>query len=197
MKLTIESCCAAVIQREADLDFSGSTDVLDWLLKKAQALCASYPESTVYLLAYADDGVVWGRLSDDAQTLLTSHNVARAVSPLLRTLTLQQAHLFCVQAEWLLWKDGENRLHARLLVDDADTPEFDACYDESQMLWGTKGKQLKLGFTLLTEGAQGLRHAIPMEIDLNAPPDPRLCVRHYLAAEPFARVVVSRLVSLQ
>jgi len=58
-------------------------------------------------------------------------------------------------------------------------------------------------FTLLWDGAQGLRHAIPISIqslkqdDLGNLQPPRLVVRHYLGKEIIARVVASRLIGFE
>ena len=55
------------------------------------------------------------------------------------------------------------------------------------------------GFTLLTEGANGLRHAVPHAFSLPERAQPgavRLRVRHYLDAAS-ARVVTSRLLDLE
>jgi len=195
-----DQCKAAITARDANLP--EETVAITWLQDKAVSLLGSYPQTAVYLLAHADDGVIWGRLSDDGQTLLTSHDVASHISPSLRMVTLIQARLFCEEAEWMLWKDGDNRLHSRLLEETAPRPDYDACYEEPQMVWGTRGRPLDKGFTLLEEGTQGLRHAIPVPLGAHAarrPGEPLkivLRVRHYLAREPFARVVVSRLVGL-
>jgi hypothetical protein len=58
-----------------------------------------------------------------------------------------------------------------------------------------------MDFTLLRDGAQGLRHAVPVALAIGAADGKatphRLLVRHYLADEDFARIVASRLVDLK
>jgi CRISPR-associated protein (TIGR03984 family) len=142
--------------------------------------------------------------------LMTSHEAGRgnaeaeAACPALRAATLQQARLFAPHAEMLLWRDGDNAWHARLIRDlpsDESTAAaaWHDAFDEPQLLWGTHGRHLPGGFTLLADGAQGLRHAVPMALPLGlggAATPPRLVVRHYLNTDGFARVVASRLVGL-
>ncbi|GBC77431.1 hypothetical protein HRbin08_00909 [bacterium HR08] len=154
-----------------------------------------------WLLAHADDGVIWGELRNGQ--LVTSDSVAPEVSPPLRTETLWQARLFATHAELLLWRDGDNQWHARLIRDalKGETPAFTDAIDEPQLLWGTHGEH-RNGFTLLRDGAQGLRHAVPMELPLgknNEADPPRLWVRHYLREDQngFTRIVASRLLDLR
>lgn len=182
-------------------------NVKDWLAGQAKEY------ELRYLLAHADDGVIWGLVDDDG--LVTSFDVAkdddtaRNYCPELRTSTLQQARLFSKEAELLLWRDGHNLLQARLVQDVAgvENPAWEAAFDEPQMLWGNDGVKLSRGFTLLEDGAQGLRHAIPVAKDaipvekdgdgkLNLVP-PKLVIRHYLAKDDFARVDLSRLVGFE
>jgi CRISPR-associated protein (TIGR03984 family) len=175
----------------------------DWLQQQAAQ------RQFQWLLAHADDGVIWGRLDDGH--LVTSHDVAQgdaAASPYcaeLRTVTLQQARLFGERAELLLWRDGDNVWHARVIREPeegaGDKADWLDALEEWQMLWGTQGNPLASTFTLLWDGAQGLRHAVPMSLPLandGKTTPPRLHVRHYLDKEDdFARIVVSRLVSLE
>jgi CRISPR-associated protein (TIGR03984 family) len=171
-------------------------NVADWL--QAQAVA----HDLQWLLAHADDGVIWGKL-DDKGKLLISHSVAPDVSPPLRTETLQQARLFSEAGELLLWHDGENLWHARLIhpPTNGETPTLTEAVDEMWILWGTHGEHCS-GFTLVRDGAQGLRHAIPMELPLNTKQEvelPRLWVRHYLQEDGngFTRIVASRLLGLR
>src|SRR5262245_56060312 len=73
-----------------------------------------------WLLAYMDDGVVWGRI--DGERLVTSYDVAQGTPasrycPPLRGELLQQARLFARSGELLLWRDGDNQWQARLIED--------------------------------------------------------------------------------
>jgi CRISPR-associated protein (TIGR03984 family) len=171
------------------------SNVKDWLRSRA----VKY--ELKWLLAHADDGVIWGKVEN--RSLLTSDTVAPEVSPPLRAETLQQARLFAEHAELLLWRDGDNLWHARLIRRPADgeTPMFTDAIDEPQLLWGTHGEH-RDNFTLLRDGAQGLRHAVPMELPLGQNDEtepPRLLVRHYFQDDDngFTRIVASRLVELK
>jgi len=173
-----------------------------WLLKQARA---HTDHGLRWLLAHADDGVIWGRFDDDGGALVTSHEAARgdgdapAVCPPLRTATLQQARLFGAGGELLLWREGgaDRRLRARLIHDTERDADWQQSFDERQMLWGTGGRALDHGFFFWKHGAEGLRHALPFPPDRSGDDDlrpRRLVVRHYLSPEGPARVVASRLV---
>ncbi len=177
-------------------------DIKDWLQKHAVA------HGLQWLLAHADDGVIWGRV-DNGQ-FVTSHdaaqndNEAETVCPSLRLTTLQQARLFSQNAELLLWRDGDNAWHARLLREAkaGETPTFASGFDEPQILWGTDCRPLPYSFTLMTDGAQGMRHAVPLAISGTFKEEKRplrLVVRHYIGedASGFVRIVASRLVELK
>ncbi len=58
-----------------------------------------------YLLAHAEDGVIWGRL--DGEELITSHTIAPKYSPPLRAVTLQTVRLFAPVGELLVWRDDQ------------------------------------------------------------------------------------------
>lgn len=203
---------------------SDLTDLADWIKTQAALLPAS-DDQKVWLLAHADDGINWGSvlLDDAGGALVTSRDaldeflagapagarqraeaeIARDACPPLRAQTLQQLRLFNAHAELLLWRVGDGSFRNRTIrnqTQDTAANWLD-CYDERQLVWGTHGIDLRNGFTLLRDGAQGLRHAVPrqLEIDGNGKltTPPRLLVRHYLAKdEPFARVAASRLVRL-
>lgn len=172
------------------------SDLREWLQSQASQ------HNLRWLLAHADDGVIWGKL--ESGQLLTSDMYAPEVSPPLRPETLQQARLFAPHAELLLWRVSETEWQARLIQDvDASTttPHFHDAFDEPQILWGTHAQPLSDGFTLMSDGLQGLRHAPPVELsatfDERSRPL-RLHVRHYLAedANGFTRIVASRLIDL-
>jgi CRISPR-associated protein (TIGR03984 family) len=170
-------------------------DVRDWL--QAQATT----HNLRWLLAHADDGVIWGENRNGQ--LVTSDSVAPQVSPQLQAVTLQQARLFSAAAELLLWRDGDNKWHARLIRQPqaGETPTFSETIDEPQILWGTDTTALANDFTLMSDGAQGLRHAVPFVVTGHYEERTRplrLCVRHYLDPDNnFARIVASRLVDLK
>ncbi|MGA9773002.1 MAG: CRISPR-associated protein Csx19 [Blastocatellia bacterium] len=165
------------------------TNLIDWLQTQATAY------GLMYMLAHADDGVIWGRMQGGQ--LETSNHIVPDISPPLRLKTLQSARLFSAQGELLLWRVEENCYRSRLIHNPqgSEMSNWDEAFDEPQLLWGTPDRQLPNRFTLLRDGAQGLLHAVPLA--LNTTTNPRLIVRHYLAKENFARVVASRLVNIE
>lgn len=155
-----------------------------------------------YLLAHDDHGVIWGRL--DGDELITSHEVEPHYSPaLLHAETLQMARVFAPTGELLVWRDETGEWTNRLIVEEMqDTPaEWVAAFDEQQILWGTHAKPLERGFTLMSDGAQGLFHVVPLSLsgqfdEQNRPL--RLTVRHYVKMDEdgFMRVNASRLLTI-
>jgi len=148
-----------------------------------------------WFLAHADDGIIWGRLQDGH--LVTSNSAFPNISPPLRSITLQQARIFGHKAEVRVWRWG-NKFEACRLEDHF---ENDAeAYDEDYLLWGTHPDEKINGFTLVSDGNQGLKHAVPFDVDETAFKSNhplRLQVRHYLAYdEGQARIALSRLIEV-
>lgn len=174
------------------------SDAAAWL--QAQAV----RHSLRWLLAYLDDGVVWGRVNEGqlrtSYDAAQGHPAAEPSCPPLRLAVLQQARLFAEAGELLLWRDGDNTWQARLIA--ACSPEeatWQDALDEEYLLLGSPDADAPLpgGFTLFRDGAQGLRHVAPLPLEVfGGQSRPRLVVRQYLAQEPFARIVASRLVDL-
>lgn len=162
------------------------TELRPWLTAQARTFHLNW------MLAHADDGVIWGEIRDDGLHL--SSDAFPDISPPLRAVTLQQARLLGRTAELLLWRDGAG-WRARVIQDG--TGENGEYYDESHLLWGDRAEDHKDGFLLLRQGNEGLRHAPPLPQD--APLPARLRVRHYLAYDPDgqAYIAFSRLVALQ
>ncbi len=165
-----------------------SANLKDWLETQAQQ------HQLIYLLAHADDGVIWGHFHQGH--LRTSNRVLRE-SPPLHIETLQQCRIFGQEGEILLWKaDGSWKAG---LITNADTEII----EEKQLLLGTRGKiHASEGFTVLWDGAQGLKHAVPFtQIELQASQklaQPlHLVVHHYIEYDKdgLARVTLSRLVN--
>ena len=158
-------------------DFDGDSDekLRDTLVAQAQT------HGLRYLLAYHDDGVVWGRFAD-GQWVLSAGKFA--VSPPFRTLTLQECRAFGPTAELLVWRD--NGILKASILTETGNDEYER-FEQIQLLWGNTIEDKKDGFTLLREGAQGLRHALP----LNLPgrkgemltDSPSLTVYHYIDYE--------------
>lgn len=153
-------------------------------------------------LAHADDGVIWGRLQDNC--LVTSSELFESfkVSPPLRAVTLQDAYLFSEIGEVRVWR-MEGGFHACRITDTND--ESAASYDEAHILWGTRAEDRESGFTLLADGRQGLRHAVPLNVPASSFDEKsqyrplRLFLRHYLAndRDGCTRVYLSRLLGLR
>ena len=158
-----------------------------------------------YLLAHAEDGVIWGHFRHGE--LVTSgeafEELPKLRLPKLRPLTLQQCRLFGEAGEILLWRTGDGEWRSRLCTDDSES-EF---IPEDQMLWGTQQAAQtetseRLGFTMLADGSQGLRHAVPLRnipfsTEKNKLSRPvRLKVHHYVDYDDSqaAYVCLSRLV---
>lgn len=172
----------------ADLD----DDLKTWLLEQAQA------RGLQNLLAHADDGVIWGRVT--AEEMTTSHDVfGEPPSPPLRAETLLEVRLFGVEAELRLWRTVAG-WRAQLVE---DTPDAGEHFDQPQLLWGDRRVTGREGFILVEEGQQGLRHAPPLEAPKSAFGDDRhplyLHVRHYVETDSETGIVdvaLSRLVAV-
>lgn len=147
-----------------------------------------------WLLAHADNGVIWGERRGKALRL--SSDIFGPAELRLDRLVLQQARLFGEGGELRLWQ-GLGGLSAFLRCDgEGAEAEW---LDESYLLWGNLSGETRDGFTELLEGRQGIRHAPPLSF---APSDQRrasLRVRHYLAPDDngVLRIVDGRLVALE
>lgn len=183
-------------------DFLDNHGLRDWLERQAKK------HNLRYLLAHAEDGVIWGRFDENG--LKTSGDVlfdkcTKFHPAKLRSQTLQQCRIFGDKCEVMLWKISKDWKCRS--IDDTNNPERERLPDEHQILWGTKVEQEKDGFTLVADGQEGLKHAVPL---INIPFDQskenkslyrplRLTVRHYLDEDPdtgVVRVYLSRIVDL-
>lgn len=162
-------------------------DPREWLIKQAKQ------NNLKFLLAYADDGVIWGQFEGD-QLQLAGDRFAE-VNVSLSAQTLQQARLFSDRGELLIW-NTQPGWTGRLIQDGAGKER--ECFDEPNWLWGWVGElgDVKDGFTLLVEGKQGLRHAPPIP-GLGKDDRVALKIRHYVGYDDNqARVEFSRLIGL-
>ncbi len=183
--------CREVLQM---LDVSTPLDPATWLVQQAG-------NSECYLLAHADDGLIWGKV--EKGVLTTSHDAARGtpyaeVSPPLREVTLQSARLFNNDCEILLWRDDSSWRARAIYTANGDQATFYEAIDERQLLWGNQAEAISDTFTLLSDSGQGLRHIAPVAISADALPL-RLRVRHLISEDKtgFARITASRLVTLE
>jgi len=169
------------------VDVTSAEELKKWLQVKAGE------HGLIYLLAYADDGVIWGRLADTGQLQL-SGEAFEEVTVKLRPNTLQQARLFGPRGELFLWRTDEG-FSCRLTNDGGEKPE--SFLEDVYWLWGTGG-QTSGEFTLMEEGKQGLFHAPPLKDA--AGKRGGLKVRHYVEYDPEtgqAYISHSRLVDLE
>ncbi|MCV3212429.1 CRISPR-associated protein Csx19 [Plectonema radiosum NIES-515] len=174
------------------LEVPANFDLEKWLKEQASKY------KLKFLLAHAEDGVIWGKFQDG--NLITADNAFPQFAK-LRPSTLQQCRIFGDNSEVMLWQTDEG-FKARLIEDEhMDKKE---CICEYQILWGTHGqKQETEGFTLLGHGKQELKHAVPftnieLEEDGKLKNLVRLQVNHYIDYDDagVARIYLSRLVNL-
>lgn len=169
-------------------------DPKTWLTQRAAT------HDLQWLLVHADDGVIWGTVENGALQL--SHEHFSTVSPLLRSETIQQARLFGDNGELFVWRSGDH-FQARLVVEE-EGGEPTTVFDERHLLWGTHVERQKGAFTLLKQGAEGVRHAPPLTVRANAKGEileqPYLRIRHVIDYEEEtgqAHIAWSRLASLE
>jgi CRISPR-associated protein (TIGR03984 family) len=160
---------------------------LDWLLQQFRKY------NLRWLLAHADDGVIWGEMRQDGLHL--SSKPFPEASPSLRYITLKEARLFNENTEMHLWNDGQTLKGTLIKEDDGYEAE---CYDESYLLWGNREEKTEDGFTLVFQGSEGLCHAPPIGIDEELQFQINIKVRHFLDydSDGQAFIAFSRLVSL-
>lgn len=175
------------------LKISDDFNLLEWLKQKAEQY------QIQYLLAHGDDGVIWGKFQN-GELITTTEPVKlfpECNFPFLRKETLQQCRIFGDTSEVMIWKNNGG-FKARLIQDNNLT--MDDYIIENQILWGTQKEQENNGFTLVSDGQQGLRHAVPLTgINFNNNERPlRLTIHHYIDEDDsgVTRIYLSRLVNL-
>ncbi len=114
-----------------------------------------------YILAHAEDGVIWGKFQNG--NLITPSEplelFPKCKFPKLRNETLQQCRIFGDKSEVMLWK-ADAGFKARLIQNhNLKSEEY---MIENQILWGTHKEAETKDFTLVADGQQGLRHAVPV-----------------------------------
>ena len=159
---------------------------------------------TRWLLAYCDDGVVWGRRDGDDQGWRLSTGPFPAISPALAVLSLLELRLFGPEADVLIWR-RDGGFSGRRLTDEegppVDAPTAPA--NEVRILLGNKLLDGPCdGFTLVGD-ATGSRHAVPLDCKpaaFNGRHSPlRLNARHYFEqrASGEVRIAATRLVEVR
>jgi CRISPR-associated protein (TIGR03984 family) len=175
----------------------GDAEVGGWLAQQATA-------KRPFLLAFADDGVIWGRwlagklvtAGEAVADSTTADPRSRDISPPLRGETLQQASVFGRMDEVRLFRDEMGRWQARRIGDGDDK------IDERQLLVGNEVVAGYGEFTHVRDRIQqGIDHIVPVAIthqDVDAGRGPCLLVRHFVDYDDSgeARIVLSRLVEV-
>jgi CRISPR-associated protein (TIGR03984 family) len=169
-------------------------ELKNWLSQQAKE------HNLRWLLAHADDGVIWGEMRDDNILHLSSEEHP-TISPKLRWVTLQQCRLFGNDAELFFWQ-GPKGWHAQLQSDSTGQNHVDYI-DEEHLLWGYETKHhtpfSKDGFLCIHEGSMGIVHTPPIQAHPTEKKRAKLRVRHYLKRDEetgIVRIDTSRLVEL-
>lgn len=136
-----------------------------------------------YLLAHADDGVIWGVFENGGLKL--SGDAFPELQVALEARTLQSLRLFGADGELHIWRTSDGDFGASLTLDAHQTADT---FDEQHLLWGdhSAGNQ---GFTLLVEGDLGYRHAPPLP--LASGQRAVLVVRQYVAYDTTGQAYLS------
>ena len=155
-------------------------DLRDWLQTQARENQLSY------LLAFADDGAIWGWF-DGKQLALAPE----ACAP-LRIETIQRIHLFSQDGELRIARTGHG--FETTWLEDAEW-EKSNWMDERYLLWG-EGESTGNHFTLMVEGQQGLRHMPPIQDGKGK--TGYIGIRHYIRydAQGQAYISHSRLINV-
>lgn len=154
----------------------------DWLVEQLK-------NHGVTLLAFADDGVIWGRLVDGL--LVTAPG-----APALHEKTLQQAYVFGKESEVRLFRDEMGNWKAVRLVDSGEW------FPESRILWGSSSeKTVQDGYLRVSEYRSGIPDQfVPVDKPLGGGECLRLDVHHLVEFDKNtgeARIVISRLAGLR
>jgi CRISPR-associated protein (TIGR03984 family) len=178
---------AAAVEIPATFADASST----WLVQESAGLAS--PGQPVFLLLHADDGIIWGRITQNTLTYPTDG----VWTPPLRSITVQQCRLFGDLGELFIWREAENVWRGRKLTDDpiahyqlvTERPFLigDRIYDPAKDRTGAPlPTTWPTGFTPIIEVTTGMRQIVPCNVvgdekGVIAPTHrPRLTVLHYL-----------------
>ncbi len=145
------------------------------------------------LLAFADDGVIWGNW--DGTNLVAAQN-----APALRGETLQQAHLFDANEELRLFRDELGGWKSVKV--SSDVSDAERVIVEKQILWGDEldnTQPAQSGFLHARSDRKGIpMQTIPVQGTLNDKTCIRLDVHHLVDynGSGEAYIVASRLAGL-
>lgn len=111
-----------------------------------------------WLLAFLDDGLIWGKMLDGKIEFSTVKGESVAE---LKADRLQQVSLFDKTAELRLWKEKTNWNVCKISDIDPINGEGES-FDEKYILWGNCFEQKSKHFSIASDGQQGLKHAVPL-----------------------------------
>lgn len=169
-----------------------SSDPAGWVLAQKTVLGEAY-----WVLAFSLDGVTWGKVENDM--LAHSGQIFSQVSPGLDVDRLREIYAFSETGQAHAWRLDDG-WHA-VWMEDVANPDGDS-FTEDYYLWGNRLEDYQSGFALLSEGAQGIVHAVPLPQQPAMKSDysggPKLVVRHYLGRGEAgaARIAATRLVKV-
>lgn len=168
------------------VDDSFDHDIRSWLADISKRY------DSKYLLAHADDGVIWGQFTNNK--LMLAGDFFELAKVDLRATTLQEARLFGTKGEILIWRT-ESGFSGRAITDEMLTKDVDYL-EEEYWLWGSSVNTINK-FTLMQDGQQGLLHVPPIQAEEKKAAV--LIIRHYLSNDEFGQAFIScsRLVGLK
>lgn len=188
------NCCFTITQVTEPIN--ENTDLKSWFMKQQELI-----GEPSWLIAYADNGVVWGEAKEGLLT--TAFDVFNAESPgvfpQLQVVTLQSARFFGEKAEIQVYrKDG---LLKAVLIRENGNDIHEHSFTRSYMLWGNNLKKQKDGWSWLYDGQLGIEQAIPLDFPATFTGRPFwIEIRYYFQYEKDhgqARVAANRLVTLK
>lgn len=178
-----------------DLVPQTNNDLVEWLIQHGNEV-----GEQCWLLAYADDGVIWGKIDD--HKMITAADVFNpeypGTFPVLNLEKLQKASLFNEHAEIRLFR--RNDLWSALRIEE--NPAADECdsFVRSYILWGNRVKARKDGWTWVEDGQLGVHQALPLEMpEKISHRIMRINIRYYFDYEKDhgqARIAAKRLCNL-
>ncbi|MCB1058430.1 MAG: hypothetical protein KDD11_23250, partial [Acidobacteria bacterium] len=154
----VSTICSEVADRWIG-SLLGDTDAGSAALSEGVALGGS--QGLEWLLAYCDDGVVWGRRDSPERAWQLSSSHAPDLCPVIGRANLQQLRLFGKGAEVLLWR-SEGGFRGRRLEDGAPVTGPDRPADETRILVGNRWLKSYPGSFSRVRDADGREQAIPI-----------------------------------
>lgn len=179
------------------IDFVSQTsnELVQWLIEQENEV-----GSQCWLLGYADDGVIWGKIDD--HKMVTAADVFNpeypGTFPVLNLDKLQKASLFGERAEIRLFRRGGSWL--ALKIEENPFADVSDSFVRTYILWGNRARARIGGWTWVEDGQLGIHQALPLEM-----PEKilhriiRIDIRYYIDYEDDhgqARIAAKRLCNL-